>query len=314
MYSFRSKRRSAAAFALIPLAAAIGAATIAEAPAASESARLDASKNRVGPNGKVTLVGRFEQRPRPAGAMPGSPPPDARQGVTIQFRPFDRKRWREGARTRTGEKGKFRKRVPVKRSGRFRAVSSDGRVTSPEKIRVKSKTRARVTRKDVKIGQKVPIKGRVAPGGPPRRVTVKVAGDKLRTKTNRKGRFKVRWKSDDTGRHRVRVKSRSDRIAAGSRKRAGKVTVYRPARASWYGPGFYGNRTACGQTLKRSTIGVAHKTMPCGTKLTLRYRGKNVRVRVIDRGPYAHGREFDLTERTKKKLGFGSTGTVLSSR
>jgi len=73
------------------------------------------------------------------------------------------------------------------------------------------------------------------------------------------------------------------------------VIAYRKAFASWYGPGLYGNRTACGQTLTSSTLGVAHKTMPCGTKLHLRHRGRSVTVRVIDRGPYAAGREFDLT-------------------
>jgi rare lipoprotein A len=92
------------------------------------------------------------------------------------------------------------------------------------------------------------------------------------------------------------------------------VTVYRPAVASWYGPGLYGNRLACGGVLTPSTIGVAHKTMPCGTKLTLRYGDRSVRVRVIDRGPFVAGREFDLTAATRNRLGFGSTGRVLSSR
>jgi rare lipoprotein A (peptidoglycan hydrolase) len=71
---------------------------------------------------------------------------------------------------------------------------------------------------------------------------------------------------------------------------------------------------ACGGTLGPSTLGVAHKTLPCGTKLRLRYGSRTVAVRVIDRGPYVGGREFDLTAATKAALGFGSTGTVLSSR
>ena len=91
------------------------------------------------------------------------------------------------------------------------------------------------------------------------------------------------------------------------------MNVYRPAAASYYGPGMYGNRTACGKTLTPSTVGVANKTLPCGAKLTLRYRGRTVRVRVIDRGPYAGNREYDLTAATKAKLGFGSTGTVLTT-
>lgn len=65
---------------------------------------------------------------------------------------------------------------------------------------------------------------------------------------------------------------------------------------SWYGPGFYGNRTACGVVvLQKDTIGVAHRTLPCGTRVTFRYNGKTVVTRVIDRGPYVAGRIFDLT-------------------
>ena len=90
--------------------------------------------------------------------------------------------------------------------------------------------------------------------------------------------------------------------------------MFRGASASYYGPGLYGNKMACGRTLQPSTIGVAHKSIACGTKLTLRYGSKEVDVKVVDRGPYVGDREFDLTERTKNKLGFPSTGTVLVSK
>ena len=143
---------------------------------------------------------------------------------------------------------------------------------------------------------------------------VRIGGEKLKTKTDRKGKFKVRWKADKTGSYKAKVTAKGDKVAAGNKDKAGKTTVYRPAEASYYGPGFYGGRTACGQTLTTSTQGVAHKTMPCGTKLKLRYRGKTVSVRVIDRGPYSGNREFDLTSATKEKLGFGSTGTVWTSK
>ena len=82
---------------------------------------------------------------------------------------------------------------------------------------------------------------------------------------------------------------------------------YRLAGASWYGGG---GGLACGGTLTSSTLGVANKTLPCGTRVWLRYHGRKVRVRVIDRGPYVAGREFDLTEATKRALGFGDTGEV----
>ena len=73
--------------------------------------------------------------------------------------------------------------------------------------------------------------------------------------------------------------------------------------ASWYGPGFYGNRTACGQTYTPEILGVAHKTLPCGTLLTLTYGARAVTVAVIDRGPYIAGRTLDLSTATKLALG-----------
>jgi rare lipoprotein A len=60
-------------------------------------------------------------------------------------------------------------------------------------------------------------------------------------------------------------------------------------------------------------MGVANKTLPCGTLVTLRYDGRTVRVPVVDRGPYVPGREFDLTEATKQALGFGGVGQVWST-
>ena len=73
--------------------------------------------------------------------------------------------------------------------------------------------------------------------------------------------------------------------------------------ASWYGPGFYGNRTACGQTYTPEILGVAHKTLPCGTLLSLTYGTRAVTVAVIDRGPYIAGRTLDLSNATKLALG-----------
>ena len=78
--------------------------------------------------------------------------------------------------------------------------------------------------------------------------------------------------------------------------------------ATWYGPGFWGNRTACGKTLKTTTIGVAHKKLPCGTKVTFAYNGRWVRAKVIDRGPYNGDYKWDLTKKLAKRLGFLATG------
>ena len=65
---------------------------------------------------------------------------------------------------------------------------------------------------------------------------------------------------------------------------------------SWYGPGFYGNRTACGVRYRRYIRGVAHRSLPCGTMVKLLWHGITTRVPVIDRGPYGSRRNvFDLT-------------------
>jgi rare lipoprotein A (peptidoglycan hydrolase) len=127
-------------------------------------------------------------------------------------------------------------------------------------------------------------------------------------KTGSSGRFKDSWEPPAVGRYSVRaVLTGSD---ARPRRVKGGVTVYRASAASWYGPGFYGNHTACGQTLGTETLGVAHKTLPCGTEVRFYYEGRTVTAPVIDRGPYAGDREWDLTAETKERLGFPSTGTV----
>lgn len=81
------------------------------------------------------------------------------------------------------------------------------------------------------------------------------------------------------------------------------------AVASWYGPGLYGNKTACGQVLQPGTVGVAHKSMGCGTKLRICLQ-RCVTVPVIDRGPYVGGRTFDLTAPVKNAIGMGGIATV----
>ena len=90
----------------------------------------------------------------------------------------------------------------------------------------------------------------------------------------------------------------------------GHRKVYRLVEVSWYGGG---GSLACGGLLTSSTMGVANKTLPCGTRVTLRYHGRTVRVRVIDRGPYVEGREYDLTEATARALGFAGVGEMWAS-
>lgn len=81
---------------------------------------------------------------------------------------------------------------------------------------------------------------------------------------------------------------------------------------SWYGPGFYGKRTACGVAYTREVLGVAHRTLPCGTLVTFRNpaNGRTVTVRVIDRGPYVPGRQWDMSAGLCKALGHCYTGAL----
>ena len=81
---------------------------------------------------------------------------------------------------------------------------------------------------------------------------------------------------------------------------------------SWYGPGFYGNRTACGLAMTKGLIGVAHRTLPCGTRVTFRnpVNGRTVTAPVVDRGPYVAGRQWDLTRGLCVKLDHCYTGAL----
>lgn len=69
----------------------------------------------------------------------------------------------------------------------------------------------------------------------------------------------------------------------------------KPQVATWFGPGFYGKQTACGQTMSPVIVGVANRTLPCGTLVLVNYKGHQLTVPVIDRGPYAHSATWDLT-------------------
>ena len=97
-----------------------------------------------------------------------------------------------------------------------------------------------------------------------------------------------------------------------SKVRTLRVHRYRAALASFYDD--YGLPVACGGVLGRGQIGVAHKTLPCGTKLQIRYRGRSITARVIDRGPYIAGREFDLTGAAARALHFDGVATIWVSR
>lgn len=127
------------------------------------------------------------------------------------------------------------------------------------------------------------------------------------------GGFATRWRANRAGRQTLRAvtaSTASASVTAASTQATGRLTVYRSALATWFGPGFYGNKTACGQTLTKQTLGVAHKTLPCGTQVEVYYKGRTVTVPVIDRGPYAQGKTWDLTKATADAIGFTDTARI----
>jgi rare lipoprotein A len=181
---------------------------------------------------------------------------------------------------------------------------------APASLRVTSR------RVNVRAGRIARVGGRLTPAAAGRTVTLERRArrgwktiDKARTTGT--GRFALRYRTRRVDTAAIRVRFAGDTGTAPAVRRAGRLNVYRPALASWYGPGLYGNRLGCGGRLSAGTLGVAHKSLPCGSRVVLRKGKRIVRTRVIDRGPYVGAREFDLTQATKRRLGFGSTGTVL---
>jgi len=226
--------------------------------------------------------------------------------------------YRRVAATETASDGSYRFAPRARRSGSYRAVSGDAAASEARRVTVVASLRARTTRHALG-GRAIRVRGTLLPRLGGRSVVLQVrSGERWRAvdrvRTTAGGRFRARFAPRGIGSYRLRARFSGGPLAAADGKRLGTVNSYRAGFASWYGPGLYGNTLGCGGTLAPSTLGVAHKTLPCGTRVTFRYRGRSVRVPVVDRGPYVGGREWDLTSATRQRLGFGSTGTVYSTR
>jgi rare lipoprotein A (peptidoglycan hydrolase) len=166
-------------------------------------------------------------------------------------------------------------------------------------------------RLNIQVGKKALVKGRLEA---PATVRLQIQrGHRWvtidRDRPNAAGRFVLRGRVSSPVSARARVKTSS-----GLKRSLGRLNAFRSAHASWYGPGLFGNKLGCGGRLNAGTVGVANKSLPCGTKVTFRHRGRVLRVRVIDRGPYVGGREYDLTAATARKLGFSGHGPIQATR
>ncbi len=197
------------------------------------------------------------------------------------------------------------------------ASASSSPASGPRTVPTERGVRIAARRLHVRVGGRVGVTGRVLPAE---------AGVLVHMQVRRPGRWATldRTRSAATGRYRLRDRvgtamSAPARIVAGAGsrrgvRRAGRLNVFRTAHASWYGPGLYGNPLGCGGRLRSGTLGVANKTLPCGTRVTLRHGGRTVRVPVVDRGPYVGGREYDLTAATARRLRFRGHGGLLVTR
>lgn len=209
----------------------------------------------------------------------------------------------------------------LRRSAPYRFLHVDAttgeRTTSEHRrIAVVARLRVHTTKDHLMRGRRTRIYGSLFPKVPGRTVLLqqKVSGewrgiDRLRAGD---GFFSTYFRPSHDGFRRLRVKFGGD----GDNRRASArdaIRVYEPDLATWYGPGFYGNRTACGKTLGYETLGVAHRSLPCGTKVSILFEGRTITVPVIDRGPYSSA-DWDLTRETAERLRFSGKDTIGTDR
>lgn len=143
-----------------------------------------------------------------------------------------------------------------------------------------------------------------------------------RVRARRRGRFAVVWRPRRPGVYELRAHTgRASANGTGGTALpvtvegdgpgpATRLTVYERAIATWYGPGFFGRTTACGIELAETTLGVAHRELPCGTRVQIAYRGRTIVAPVIDRGPYANDADWDLTQASAQQLGMTGTSRI----
>lgn len=297
-------RRYRALAACMAVTVVLASAAVATAQTGAPTPVIDSHPWKVDFGRTATIKGHLEN------GLPGDE-------VTLQSRRGNKDWWAVSTKPVDDDLEVIFKRRDMRRGTHYRLVYSDDvqeieTYSDPVKVRVAPKLTLRVRPNDTFVGNRVKLAGRLLPLKSARYVKLKqkVRGEwrTIKKVLVRDGRYSASFKARHKGFRKVRAVFRGDGIS--TRQRATKkLTIYRPDRATWYGPGFYGNRTACGKTLRSGTLGVAHRSLPCGAKVSILYRGRTVTVPVIDRGPYTHA-NWDLTEETAERLGFSGTGTI----
>lgn len=162
------------------------------------------------------------------------------------------------------------------------------------------------------VGSKVQATGQVAHGaGRVVRLQYRPAGSSwlaaVSVRATRSGSFSAAWTPKATGAYELRALARTSRTRVSGIR---AVSVLKAQTATWYGPGFYGKSTACGVTLTEQTLGVANRSLPCGTQVFVSFQGRGLVVPVIDRGPYTKTAQWDLTGATAQALGMTETSRI----
>ena len=156
------------------------------------------------------------------------------------------------------------------------------------------------------------IEGNLDTAGSGHRVAIQLRGlnnawQTVRTgKTDSGGGFKLTWRSKKSGRFLARAVEHGVQKSDATTAPSTVITVYKRSQATWYDQS--GTTSACGVKLRKKTLGVANKTLPCGTLIDFSFRGRSITVPVIDRGPYNGSVSYDFTIEVARRLGFVNTG------
>ena len=261
-----------------------------------------------------------------------APAADAGKSVVLESAADSAAPWRPVAMARIGRRGGYRFRFVARRSAVFRAVAapvatadlssaaaaaSSAGATAAASPQTSFKVAARFVvhpRQYAVLGSGgIRVAGLLVPATAGRTVRLQSHSGRgwstvAQDQTGRRGRFDLRYHPGSATGRRLRVRFGGDAANGAATGRAGSVSVFYQDVASWYNDA---GDTACGY---HAGLGVANRTLPCGTRVTFHYGSRTVTAVVDDRGPYVGGRDWDLNQNTAAALGFAGVGTVWVSR
>jgi hypothetical protein len=298
----------------IPASALALTGAVTDTQAAQSSAlQAQVSPRRLTVNHQVTVTG-------------SAPSSQAGHRAVLQTAVHPQGHWQTLARAQITRAGTFRIRTRLRHSGYLRVVSSQPLASAasvspavtatPQSsqalpVLVHAHFRVRPHTVAVLAGHRALYGGHLVPARGARRVSLEArTGHGWQTigvaRTGRGGGFRIHARA--AGGRRLRIVFAGDGLNARSIQPAGRMVVFTADMASWYNDA---GKTACGY---HAGLGVANRSLPCGTKVRFYSGGRTVTATVDDRGPYVGGRDWDLNQNTAAALGFGGVGTVWVAR